>query len=243
MKQIIIIFLTILTPSCNQNNKPIDVINTLTKEVNNDDVESFSIIEASAFEFELANSKYENPIVYDSITYKKKDGAINLPINSKWKPFVTFIDTLLKTDETEIREYYYMGQFKNIGFYLVSGTFWEYSENSLVNKRTGNVTSIWNTPIISPNEKFIANLSMPYGLEGIPNGIQIWSVEKNEKNQAIPISISKHIEIDQSIWIPVEITWESDVSLILKVVSIHNFLESGGKPEDKDHYFLRLNIN
>lgn len=83
---------------------------------------------------------------------------------------------------------------------------------------------------------------MNYGLEGVPNGIQIWRIDINEKNQVEPITIVKHIEIDQESWVPYDFVWETDNSIILKVVTVEIFLNASGQPKDNDFYFLRLNL-
>ena len=83
---------------------------------------------------------------------------------------------------------------------------------------------------------------MAYGLEGVPNGIQIWSINRNSDNQVEPISISKYLEIDQLIWVPEQFVWENDESLILKIVSIDDFMESDGQPNINDYHYLKIKI-
>ena len=242
MKRQLIIILTALISACGQSPEPTEKIESAEREIVQKSLETFSITETTAEEFELATSKFKDKTVYDSATFKKKDGEINLPVERKWKPFVTYRDTLLETDETEIREYKYIGQFEDIGYYIVGGSFWEHYECYLIDKRTGRQTTIWNTPTISPNDKFIANLSMAYGLEGVPNGIQVWSIDRNENNQVEPISINKYLELDQLIWVPEEFVWETDNSLILKVISVEKFMESSGQPKQSEYYFLKLKL-
>src|SRR5690606_35583514 len=129
---------------------------------------------------------------------------------------------------------YYQGQFKKIGFYIVRGSFWEHSEFYLMDKRTGRQTTIWSSPTISPTDKFIANLSMPYGLEGVPNGVQVWRIDKLYKNQVGPISLSKHLELDHQIWAPDDIFWETDNSIILKVAAVDKYMNQSGQPNEND---------
>lgn len=242
MNRHIIIYLTIFVSACGQNEATVENIESDNKEFVNESLQSFSITEVTSDEFEIAKSKSNDKTLYDTINFKKEDGEIKLPVDRNPKPFVIFKDTLSETDETDIREYQYFGQFDNIGFYIVAGRFWEHFEFYLVDKQTGRQTTIWNAPTISPNDKFIANLSMDYGLEGVPNGIQVWSIERNKENQVEPISIYKHLEIDQLIWIPEELVWVTDNSFILKVVSVENFMESGGQPKVDDFYYLKMKI-
>lgn len=203
---------------------------------------TFSITKSTIDEFEKANSKFKDQLNHDTTIIKKVKGEINLPLNRKWKPLKTFKDTLIETDDTEIREFQYLGQFENIGIYVVGGSFWEHYECYLINKHNGNTTTIWNTPTLSPNQKYIASLSMAYGLEGVPNGIQIWSIDSNIENEAEPISINKFLEMDQLDWIPEELVWETNNSLILKVISVEHFMQSEGQPNAEDYYYLKFRI-
>lgn len=244
MKQTIFIFTFILTTiiSFGQNSQSADNILSDSKVVTIDSSQTFSITNATADDFKTAKSKAQDKILYDTISFKKVNGEIKLPVDRKWKPFVTFTDTLLNTDETDIREYQYFGQFDKIGFYIIGGSFWEHNEFYLIDKRTGKQTTIWNTPTISPNDKFIANLSMPYGLEGVPNGLQIWRIDRNKHNQVEPISIVKHLELDQQIWAPDDFVWETDNSLILKVSAVDKCMNDNGQPNENDFYYLILRI-
>lgn len=235
------IILTFLLAACGQNSQSLDNGSTESKASVNDSLQTFSITKATADDFDNAKKSYLDKIVYDTTTYRKMSGEIKLPIDEKWRTFVTFTDTLINEVEAEdVRQYYYVGQFEKIGFYIVGGSFWEHSEYYLIDKRTGRQTTTWSSPTISPSDKFIANLSMTYGLEGVPNGIQIWRIDRNENNQIEPISLSKHLELDQQIWAPDDFVWESDYSLILKVAAVDKYMNEIGQPNLNDFYYLRL---
>ena len=100
---------------------------------------------------------------------------------------------------------------------------------------------MWNKPILSPHNNFIANLSIPYGLEGTPNGVQVWRVDRQHNNELEPV-ISKYLELDQQIWAPVDFAWETDYSLLLKITPVENFMNEGRQPSQKDFYYTRLRI-
>jgi hypothetical protein len=206
-----------------------------------DSLQTFTITKASIKDFTDAKKNYQDKTLYDTLAFKKRNGLIKLPIEEKWKPFITFNDTLVNTDNSDIKQYRYLGQFEKIGFYIIGGSFWEHYECYLINKKTGKQTITWNDPSISPDSKYLANLSMPYGLDGVPNGIQIWHVNKLDY-QTEPFTIEKHIEIDQQIWSATDFTWESNNSLILKVALVEKFLNENGEPNEKDFYYLRIKI-
>lgn len=242
MTRQLIFILTILLTACGQKTQSVYNSSSELKGTSIDSLQTFSIASATVGDFNKAKKIFVDKTLYDSATYRKVKGEIKLPIEEKWRPFITFSDTLLNTDNSDVRQYYYIGQFNKIGFYIVGGSFWEHSEYYLIDKRTGKQTTIWSAPTISPSDKFIANLSLVYGLEGVPNGIQIWRIEKNENNQVEPISISKHLELDQQIWAPDDFVWETDNSIILKVASVDKYMNESGLPNENDFYYLRLKI-
>ena len=242
MTRQLITYLTILISVCGQNLQSANTVLVENKKVAIDSLQTFSITNATTDDFNNAKRVYIGKTHFDTTTYKKVNGVIKLPVERMWNPFVIFKDTLQNTDKLDIKEYHYLGQFEKIGFYIVGAGLFEYSECYLIDKKTGIKTTIWNTPSISPNDKFIANLSMEYGLDGIPNGVQIWRVDRHENNQSEPISISKYLELDQQIWVPVDFVWETDRSLIMKVADIDKYMNENGRTNDSDFYFLRLRI-
>lgn len=123
---------------------------------------------------------------------------------------------------------------------MVSGTFWEHYEIYLINKKTGENTLLWNNPTLSPSNQFIANLSLPFGLEGTPTGIQIWRINKIKNTPYI--SISKHLEIKSIDWAPTDFVWQSDKIILLKVAKVDAFLNNNGIPHKNDYYYLKLSF-
>lgn len=233
---------TILLSACGQNSQSSDNASYEKKGTSIDSLQTFSITKATADDFNKAKKSFVDKTLYDTTTFKKVNGEIKLPVDEKRRPFVTFTDTLLNTDNSDIRQYYYVGQFEKTGFYIVGGGFWEHSEYYLIDKRTGRQTVTWSSPTISPTDKFIANLSMSYGLEGVPNGIQVWRIDRNQNNKVEPISLSKHLELDQQIWAPNDFYWDTDNSLILEVAAVDKYMNENGKPNENDFYYLRLKI-
>jgi hypothetical protein len=238
----LIFILAILLTACGQEAQSVDNSSSESKGTSIDSLQTFSLTKATADDFNKAKKTFVDKTLYDTTTFRKVNGEIKLPVDEKWRPFVTFTDTLLNTDESDVRQYYYVGQYEKIGFYIVGGSFWEHSEFYLIDKRTGRQTTLWSSPSISPNDKFLANLSITYGLEGVPNGIQIWRIDRNEYNQIEPISISKYLELDQQVWAPDDFSWETDNSIILKVAAVDKYMNENGQPNVNDFYYLRLKI-
>lgn len=184
--------------------------------------------------FDKAKSKYKSALIEDTLTIRKVDKKITLPITLN-KPII-LKDTLVEIGDPDEKEYNYYGQFKNEGFYLVGVRYWESYEYFLINKKTGEQTSLWDFPELSSQSVFFANTSLPYGMEGQTNGLQIWKIDKSGNGKLI-----KYFETDQDKWIPFKLYWESDKSIILQVIEKEkfNYFESDKEPE---YSYLRVRI-
>jgi len=204
-----------------------------------DSLPSFSITNASAADFLKAEKSYKNKILYDTARVKKINGVIKLPIGKKGQSFMRYADTLPFNEG--YKKYQYIGQFESIGYYILEYCFNEECGVYLVSKNSGTQTAIWNTPYISPNNKFIANLSWEYHFEGNKVGIQIWKVGKTRYSGMDSISVSDYLELKQLIWIPLSFAWETNNSLIIKAVDIDKYQGlSNGQSENNIPYYLRM---
>lgn len=199
------------------------------------DIPAFCIEQVNKEVFEFAKKQYVEKLLRDTLNYKKKNRIITLSLTSNSNAQRVFKDSIQGLEDENRKEYNYLGQLKEIDFYLVSVNYREHFEVLLVDKKSGNIYSVWSVPLLSPNNKLIAAI-LPYGLEGEPVGIQILSVNKTNYNQ-----INKIIEIDQRLWNPIEFFWENDSSIILKVIAIPNFTK--GEKELKEYKFIRLKIS
>jgi len=200
--------------------------------------QTFSITKSSLKDYVKAVKTYKDQLIQDTVMFKKENGILELPlIQPHYPPSVIFTDTLIEDEEAfEGREYNYLGQYKKIGFFLVEGRFYEHYECYLIDKRIGIVTIIWDKPKLSPSSKYFANISKLQIFDGVPSGIQIWKIDTSHN-----VELSKYLELDQRIWFPIDFVWETDNSLILKVVSINKFWESE-ELTNEDYYYLRINL-
>jgi len=203
--------------------------------------QTFSITKSSLKDHVKAVKTYKDQLIQDTIMFKKENGILELPlIQPHYPPSVIFTDTLVEDGEAfEGREYNYLGQYKKIGFFLVEGHFYEHYECYLIDKRTGRETIIWDKPKLSPSSKYFANISRLHIFEGVPSGIQIWKIDIIDVSYKV--ELSKYLELDQRIWFPIDFVWETDNSLILKVVSFNKFWELE-KLANEDYYYLRINL-
>jgi len=164
---------------------------------------AYSIERATKADFDKAKKAYSDALTPDTTNSHKKDGILQVLNNGKWKSLTAFKDTLNspESDDDEIREYKYAGQIIAINKYLVEGYFWEFYECYLVDRTTGRIDTTWTRPYISPDRKMLASLSMPYGLEGLPLGIQVFRIENNGQKILKSIEINQE-ETNQEKWSP-----------------------------------------
>ena len=203
---------------------------------------SFSIIRVSANEY--TSLKQQSGITYDTLLYQKENGVLKLPISEKWHSFIVLADTLAGSENNKTREYKYIGELQKKGLFIVNGNFYEHSEDYLIDKITGEKTAIWNQPKISPAGRYIVDIRS-YGLEGEPNGLQIWQINERdfEGEKSVPPAISKILEIDQSMWVPIDFAWEGEHSLLIKAVSLEKFIQTNDLNKlSKDYYYLKVTI-
>jgi hypothetical protein len=170
---------------------------------------------------------------------RKINGAITLKINGEWKSIEALKDTLIGTDNTEQAEYKYLGQNKELNKYLVAGYFYEHYETYLVDKTTGEIAAAtWTEPSVSPDLRFLANVSLATVMEPTSNGIQVWKVTKNGATTAI----EKYFEINQQDWEAFEMKWETPRSIIIKIIPMEQFEMLTGEPKQNDFSYMRLRI-
>ena len=234
-----LLFLLLLLAACGQKEDTKKNNTTEDKTVTpTDSSENYSTSIVTEDDFLNAKNNFKDPTLYDTASFRKNNGKIELPLQDKKQRFAVFKDTLVDAASEDVRQYVYVGQFDKLGLYIVGGSFWEHFECYLINKKTGQQTTIWNDPMPSSDNKYMASLSLRYGLEGIPNGLQLWKVI-NEAGKGY--SLQKYFEIDQQIWIPEDFAWETNETLVLKVFAVQKYWnEAERHPED--YYYLRIRI-
>lgn len=228
-----------LLSACRNATHSNDELTKIKNSISQDTSLSFSITTATEEDFETFKKHYKDKLIQDTLNIVKSKGVLEIPLVQPHYPVaIIFKDTLVSVGDEEERDYNYLGQFKDLGIYLVDGTFWENYECYLIDKESGWKTTLWNRPYLSPSSKYLANLSLPYGFEGMPNGIQIWETKNTQHN-----TLTKYLELDQQIWTPNDFVWENDESLILKVAKVETFWARNGQLTKSDFNYLRLKLH
>ena len=133
-------------------------------------------------------------------------------------------DTLIFKSYPHLEErsvnYEYISFNSNIHFHVLCAQYWESNKCYLIDYKNGEIDSLWTNPIFAPNDSSLVSKSPDYGLEGDPNGFQIWQLTKNRE-------WVKKKEIDQQEWIPVSFTWISKETLDVSTVTLEHLKEKG----------------
>jgi hypothetical protein len=247
MKKALILPLTLFILGCtsqtveqSSTNEAISVAATTKGEEEKELPSSkYTIEQATEEDFRKAATKHTAGFSMGKDEARKVNGVINLKKNGEWRPIEIFTDTLLNTDDPDIREYKYLGQNKDINKYLVAGSFYEDYQTYLVDMTTGEVAATtWTEPVLSPDKMHLANISIPTVMEPSPNGIQVWKVVEQGTGKVI----EKYLELDQQEWEPFEMHWESPQSIIIKMIPMEQYELLQGEPKQKDYSYLRLTI-
>ncbi len=153
-------------------------------------------------------------LIKDSVLVKRKGDTLFFTVSDNKK--ITLINvpeiTISPNNDTSINDvnyaqYSYLGFNKDIEAYLVYGSFYEWVNFLLIDKRTGDTTVTCQEPTISPNKEYFicGNSSLSYD-ENF-NGLEFY------KNSHKPILISsRYLEK----WGPAEIKWLDNNSLLIK---------------------------
>ena len=227
MTQIKLLLISLFIVSCTSSKK--------SEKKNPSAASAFSIERVDEEAFVLAKKKYKGKLLEDTLNVKKIDGRFRLPLTLN-NAYSNFEDSTKADEDENKKEYKYLGQFKEIDFYLVSVNYWEHNKVLLVDRATGDKYPIWSIPSLSPNNKRLASI-LSSGLEGNPIGIQVLSVNKSEYLQ-----IDKLIEIDQRIWNPLDVAWENDSSLILRITPLIDYSKQTEVNINQDFSYIRLRI-
>ena len=201
---------------------------TLTHNFEPTQTDKYSITESSAEEFSQALKNVRHILIKDSAN-KKVNGEIRLSS-------IVFKDQVSKEDESSHITFDYIGHFKETNTSVIHVQFYEGSEIYLVNQTNKQLDTIWNIPKLSQDLNYYFNLSEEYGMEGVPNGFQIWKIKPDG-------TLLKHSELDQLVWVPKEFAWLDSQTVILKVISVDKYVQENQINENStDLYYIKVRL-
>ncbi len=251
MKQIftivILTFITI-TASCQKYGKSIEknkFPDSLKVDIKSNNL--YFIEDANETDFENALKKYCSHFTKDTLNYIKTDSLMKLPIeNGK---FVSFRDTLSwENEDIDARFYRYLGNYPEIGYYLVEGKYYENYSCILINKKSGSKKYLGGIPKISPTQNFLLNINEIGGMGDEPIGFQIWKSNKNKSNWIL-MDKSNNLAWqtdDKSVktpWYPLDFIWEADKIAIMKLISLKsNDYKNNNYKDSRECVYKRLTI-
>lgn len=156
----------------------------------------------------------------DTTIVKKNKGELVLSIAGNKK--IVLRDSLADSDNTEQVTYNYIGKFKEVGLYIIRIQYYEMGEYMLINNKTGTKTKVWGEPKLSPDKKHIACASNAIGYDVMPNGIQMWVIQKGD--------LKLEWEYKQEQWGPDGLIWKNEKTLYF-IKYIPDFISKTKKEE------------
>ncbi len=121
-----------------------------------------------------------------------------------------------KNDTTDCEtsaKYQYQTTYTFPKYIHIKGIFWEWTMDFLVNFTSGEIDTLWGSPLFSPHKDLIIAYSADESGE-MPNGIECLRIENNSAKVIFEKKISS--------WRPSEIKWESDSTILIKRTKIDN---------------------
>ncbi len=212
--------------SCSANNRNIDskepVFDTIV-------LNKHTICISPITEFEYNEIKNSHKIDYDTTPIIKTNGVLILPLAKNKK--VILKDSLSNTDFVEQVTYEYIGFIKEVDLYIVSAQFYETGEILLINYKTGLKTKMWSIPKLSPDRKRLVAWSGILDYDLMPNGIQMWSIQKDGE-------LKLEWEYTQNKWEPYDVKWTNNYTInVIKIIP--DFL-SPSKKDEKEYIKLLI---
>lgn len=195
MKNLFLFILgSILILGCNSSE------NKKAHESQNDTIFNYSdeVISIKAINFD----EYEN---YSENKFKKLDKSKlikknkdSLLINIDDKTTIIFTDTLVNTDNADVRMCEHGGDIGN--YHFISINFYESAYYFLINKVNGKKFELLGEPLISPNKKYIVSYCSALDYSQMTNGIQVWKLE-NEVLLLQAAIYPSDFQIEEALWV------------------------------------------
>tara|TARA_R110002074_G_scaffold14788_2_gene51322 strand:- start:97915 stop:98721 length:807 start_codon:yes stop_codon:yes gene_type:complete len=195
---------------------------------------------------EATEREYNNASINQDIIFemkegdaKKIDGVIHLKINEEWKAITSLKDEFLSEFNINLCTYYYLGKSNSINAYLIgSHSFFDEKEWYLVDAKTAEVITVTSNPIFSPNYLNFATLNL-VSTSNIP--LKGFYLSKLNKTNSV-LEASHYYVGKNEKWIPYELFWETNNSLLIKVLPEKKSNNLKNEPLESDFSYVRMTI-
>ncbi len=204
---LLFLLLIVIIAACSHKNK-----NTIkTKDVTSIIIGSkiFSVVPITKKEFE---SGYKKPIIKSEKYLLRASSTVKRHSDTLIFKLKTNNFFFLKDDSTEteadIVRYSYVGEFKDLGYWKVYATYYEWFNEILVNQNTGDTTITIGDPLVSPDKKYILCSNSDLWANETANGIEMFEVVNNKLHNI------GFIELED--WGPDLVYWKNSKEIYVK---------------------------
>jgi len=171
----------------------------------------YTVTNARKADFLAAQQAHPAPAISpDKTGFQQKGTALSLRLTTgqqvvfKSKPVLTF--------EEDGEELTYAGKLPTLKKYVLHASYYESSAYFLVDQTTGRVDTLRDAPIPNPGNTRLAATFHGYPYEGVPNGVDIYTIHNGR--------LRKELKIEQQKWLPYNLAWTSDNAFILQCLPI-----------------------
>jgi hypothetical protein len=186
--------------------------------------EKYSLMRMSEKEF-ANKKKHRDLFVYDSLFLEKKQNT--LIVHTQIQD-LKFTNNSFPGD-VAFREYKCVGRFLDVNRFIVKFNQYEFSSYLLIDSKSAAIDTLMSIPTLSPNNKNIASYYFnPWG-ENLLSQIEFYSLTTNNIKRCFAITITT--------WVPIDLYWDSNNVIFIKVSSMNDFLN---KKDRYDYFKLRL---
>ncbi|MFP9112902.1 hypothetical protein ACLI1A_03100 [Flavobacterium sp. RHBU_3] len=144
----------------------------------------------------IADSSYVKR-VGDTLAFKTLSKTVKLVNNDKEN----------EGEAENYANYTYYGYLKNVGKFVVFGTYWEEYDYLLIDNKTGDIARVCGLPVVSPDGKKIVSGNVDLIATFTYNGIELL----DSRNIIKPIAAR-----ELNTWGPEEIKWKDNHTLFVK---------------------------
>lgn len=171
----------------------------------------YTVTNARQADFLAARQAHPAPALSpDKTGFQQKGTTLSLRLTNGRQ--VVFQSKPIATFEENGEEITYAGKLPQLHKYVLHASYYESAAYFLVDQTTGRVDTLRDMPIPNPGHTRLAATFQGYPYEGVPNGLDIYTIQNGR--------LRREFNIEQLKWLPYDLAWTSDNALILQCLPL-----------------------
>lgn len=176
---------------------------------------------------ELIKNSVNEILIFPKTLFTQNNKGLTITLQTGKS--LTFINDDGEIGESDIKVYTYQGYSQNHDIHIYSIKLYESTEFYAVNDKTGQTVQLEGMPSFQQNGNFIFCTSSYLGIDNMPNGIYLYSIENGH------IKLEKEVNISD--WTPdIQAFWIDEISLALEI----NFPYKEGEEASRRYGIIKI---